>query len=191
VITYLLPHLLAHVSAGPTPVATPTRPPGADTSGGISGLETAVIGVIGSVIGGIVGGVFALRATASQSKREREEASRDRSRQAAMNIADALSVLEETLLDRSRETIDANGLDRAYNVFSRTVSTQSIPITDDELRRRIEAHRRLVFEATDSTHVGPAELAGRVDRPRAKGDAMSKAIEAHYRNIPLPADSDL
>lgn len=88
-------HLAAH--ATPTTRPSPTAPT-SSSAGDISGLESALIGVGGAIIGGALGGWFGLLAAGPQSKRERAESRKERSRQAAMDIADAWPVLEEALL---------------------------------------------------------------------------------------------
>jgi gas vesicle protein len=186
IISLLLFHLAAH--AVPAASANPTGPT-RNSAGDISGLESALIGVGGAIIGGAVGGWFALLAAGQQSKRERMESRKERSRQAAMEIADAWPVLEEVLLSRAAGTGTTSQLDQAYNQFARTATTRSIPISDLELRRRIRNHVDLAFLLTD--HNTPqGVLAEKVASLRDHGDAMRQAIAAHYNDSLLPAYTD-
>lgn len=182
--------LLFHLAAHATPAATPSpTTPASNSAGNISGLESALLGVGGSVIGGVVGGWFALLAVAQQSRRDRTESRAERSRQAAMDIADAWPVLEEALLARAAGDAKASQLDQAYNLFARTATTQSIPISDAEVRRRIRNHIDLVFPLTDH-NTAQATLVDKVESLRAHGDAMREAIAAHYNDEPLPEYTD-
>ncbi len=106
-----------------------------------------------------------------------------------MDIADAWPVLEEVLLARATGTATASQLDQAHNLFARTATTQSIPISDAELRRRIRNHIELVFPLTDH-NAAQATLAEKVESLRDHGDAMREAIAAHYNDKPLPAYTD-
>ena len=159
-----------------------------NSSGDISGLTAALIGLGGSVIGGAVGGWFTLMAGKRQSRSEREAVRVERSRQAAMDIASAWPVLEEALLARASGKISADDLHTAFNTFSRTATMQSIPITNDKLRRRIRGHLELAFSSTLYAD-DPEQLSSKVGPLRANGGAISDSIDAYYNDKPLPAYS--
>jgi hypothetical protein len=64
----------------------------------ISALAAALIGAGGSVVGGIVGGWFAIIAARGQWRRDRADARAERSRQAAVSIAESVASMEEALV---------------------------------------------------------------------------------------------
>lgn len=154
-----------------------------------------LIGVGGSVVGGAVGGWLTMLAGSQQSRRDREDGRLERSKQAAMDVAAAWPVLEEALMDRADGKISANALHKAFNVFSRTATMQSIPITNDLLRKHIRSHVMSVLAAT--RYVDDLEqLSLRVETLRNSGEKMCQAIDAHYHDKPLPlyggiAEADL
>jgi len=192
VICTVLLHLVTHPS--PSAIAShirsavapsPTAPPTTTSSGDVSGLMAALIGVGGSVVGGAVGGWLTMVAGRQQSRRDREDGRLERSKQAAVDIAAAWPVLEEALLDRAGGKIPADGLHKAFNVFSTTATMQSIPITNDLLRKHIRGHVMSVLEATQYADA-PERLSPRVEHLRQSGGEMCQAIDAHYRDKPLP-----
>lgn len=183
----LLPHIAGHLAIKPS--TPPTAPGGADQSSGISALAAALIGVAGSVVGGAVGGVFALLAVKQQSRRERESVRRERSHQAAMDIATAWTTLEEAYVARAAGANAPADLHQAFNAFSKTATTQSIAITDAEVRRWIQKTIQLAFSFTLYANE-PSRLQQIVEALRQYGDAMREAIAAHYNDLPIPAFAD-
>jgi hypothetical protein len=124
-------------------------------------------------------------AGSQQSRRDREDGRLERSKQAAIDIAAAWPVLEEALLGRADNKISADGLHEAFNAFSRTATIQSIPITNDLLRKHIRSHVTSVLAATRYAD-DLEQLSLRVEPLRQSGDKMCQAIDAHYHDKPLP-----
>jgi hypothetical protein len=158
------------------------------SSGDVSGLAAALIGAGASVFGALVGGGFTLWAAVRQSGSERKAARLERSKQAAMDIAASWPVLEEALLDRAHGKNAANDLHKAFNAFSRTAAMQCIPVTDEELRRRIRGHINLALSSTLYAD-NPEQLSTKVQRLQTNGAEIAESIDAHYNDKPLPAYS--
>jgi hypothetical protein len=169
-----------------TPAARPNPTThSSSSSGDISGLAAALIGAGAAIVGGLVSGWLTMLAGRQQSRGERQAERLERSKQAALDIASAWSVLEEALLDRSVGSVSAADLNKAFNTYSRTAGVQSIPIIDEELRRRIRGHLQLAFSSTLYADK-PEQLATKIERLRNNGLAMSDSIEAYYNDKPLP-----
>src|SRR5215469_14372419 len=100
-------------------------------------MFAAGIGAGGSVVGGIVGGWFAIRATHRQWQRDRDDARIDRSRLAAMAIADSISEMDFAVFNWDQGRTQADDLRASFNALVRTLAVQSLLLTDDELRARV------------------------------------------------------
>lgn len=152
-------------------------------------LWAALIGVGGSAVGGLVGGWYALRAGHNQWQRDRQDAQTDRSRQAAMSIAEVIGEMEQaigTWQANPTDQAEIAALLNAFNAFSRTVAIQSLALTDRELRARVRAHQTLVGVlgtiAAQGGTSGPP-LAGQV---RKHADVVLDTIAAHVHGSPFP-----
>jgi hypothetical protein len=154
----------------------------------ISALAAALIGAGGSVIGGIVGGGFAILAVRGQWKRDRANNREDRSRRAAISIAESAASVEETLVMWSaRQTqSDLAVLRSAVNAFSRTAAVQSIALTDDPLRQRVRAHMQLLARVSLLAEQSAAGGVALSESARRHTDAMVEALESHYHGDALP-----
>jgi hypothetical protein len=152
-------------------------------------LWAALIGVGGSAVGGLVGGWYVLRAGHEQWQRDRQDARIDRSRQAAMSIAEAVGEMEQAI-----GTWQANPADQAeivtllnaFNAFSRSVAIQSLALTDDELRSRVRAHQTFVSVLGTLARQGGTSASPLADRVRKHADVVLDAISAHVHGNPLP-----
>jgi hypothetical protein len=141
----------------------------------------------GSVVGGVVGGWFALLAVRSQWERDRAEARADRSRQAALSIADAIPGMEMALVAWSAGQSSPVELRAAFNTFSGTAAVQSIALTDSALRTRVRRHAELLARIATLAESVPAGAAALVPTARLHADAVIEALDAHYNDAALPS----
>jgi hypothetical protein len=147
-------------------------------------LWAALIGV-----GGIVGGWFVLRAGRKQWLRDRADVRIERSRQAAMLIAEAIGGLEQEVVAWQAKRQDTVSLTAAFNTTVRAIAVQSMALTDPVLRERVQNHSqlagRLVAIATASVNSPfPPSM---MDPERRHADAVVAALEAHVQELPPPA----
>jgi hypothetical protein len=149
-------------------------------------LYAALLGVGGSVLGGIVGGWYAVRAGHNQWKRDRADALMDRSREAAMSIADAVGAMHVALATWIASQPQIEDLKAAFNVFSRTVAMQSLAVSDDVLRGRVRTHQTLVGYTCSFAERGVAATAQLAEKCLANGDTLLDALSAHVHGKALP-----
>jgi hypothetical protein len=153
-------------------------------------LWAALIGVGGSAVGGLVGGWYVLRAGHEQWQRDRQDARTDRSRQAAMSMAEAVGEMEQAIGTWQADPADQAeiaALLNAFNAFSRSVAIQSLALTDDELRSRVRAHQTFVGVLGTLARQGGASAPPLADRVRKHADVVLDAISAHVHGNPLPS----
>lgn len=150
-------------------------------------MAAALIGVGGSVVGAAIGGWFAIMATRGQWKRDRADARGERSRQAAMSIAESVASLEEALVTWSAGQSDLVALRAAFNAFSRTAAVQSIALTGSTLRERVRRHIELVARVATIAETNPTGAAALVPTARRHADAVIEALDAHYNDAALPS----
>jgi hypothetical protein len=153
----------------------------------INALAAALIGVGGSVVGAAIGGWFGIMAARGQWKRDRADARAERSRQAAMAIAESVASLEEALVAWSAGQSDLVALRTAFNVFSRTAAVQSIALTESTLRERVRRHIELVARVATLAETNPTGAAALVPTARRHADAVIEALDAHYNDAALPS----
>lgn len=156
----------------------------------LSWLWAALVGVGGSAIGGLVGGWYALRATHEQWQRDREDARTDRSRQAAMSIAEAVGEMEQaigTWQANPADQAEIAALLNAFNGFSRSVAIQGLALTDDELHSRVRAHQIFVGVLGKLAQQGSTSAPPLAEQVRKHADVVLDAISAHVHGNLLPA----
>jgi hypothetical protein len=146
-----------------------------------------MIGAIGSVVGGIVVGWFTIMAARGQWKRDRADARLDRSRQAAMSIAESVASMEEALVSWSADQSSLAALRAAFNAFSRTAAVQSIALTEGTLSRRVRRHVELLARVAHVAQDAPAGAKALVETARRHADAVIEALEAHCNDAALPS----
>jgi hypothetical protein len=152
-------------------------------------LWAALIGVAGSAVGGLVVGRYAIRAGHKQWERDREDSRTDRSRQSAIVIAGAVGAMEVAIVKWQAEPADPveiAALMAAFNMFSVSVTVQSLALTDVDLRSRVRAHQTFVGILGAQAGQGgtaPQRLAGRV---RMHADIVLEALGAYVNGTPLP-----
>jgi hypothetical protein len=149
-------------------------------------LYAALLGVGGSVLGGIVGGWYALRAGHNQWQRDRADALMDRSREAAMSIADAVGAMHVALATWIANQPQIEELTAAFNVFSRTLAVQGLAVTDDVLRGRVRTHQTLVGYTCSFAERDVAAAAQLAEKCLANGDTLLDALSAHVHGKTLP-----
>jgi len=150
-------------------------------------LEAALIGGGGSVVGGLVGGWFALLAVRNQWRRDRAEARADRSRQAALSIADAIPAMEVALVAWAAGQSKLVELRGAFNAFSGTAAVQSIALTDSALRQRVRRHVELLVRVAALAESSPAVAAALIPTARRHADVVIESLDAHYNDAALPS----
>ncbi len=153
----------------------------------ISALAAALIGAGGSVVGGIVVGWFTVMAARAQWKRDRADTRAERSRQAAMSIAESVASMEETLVAWSAGQSDLVALRSAFNAFSRTAAVQSIALTESTLRQRVRRHVELLARVATLAETAPGSVGALVPAARRHADAVIEALDAHYNDAALPS----
>jgi hypothetical protein len=146
----------------------------------------ALIGAGGSVLGGLVGGWYALRAGHKQRERDRRDTRLDRSRQAAMSIADALGMMTGTLATWNNTPQKLAELGTANNMFSLTVTVQSIALIDGELRDRIHRTKNLVCFTSETAQRYGSAIQLLIEKTQLNSDAVLTALAAHIHGRPLP-----
>ena len=158
-------------------------------AGNFDWLWAALIGVGGAVVGGLVAGWWAVRAAQKQWQRDREDSRTDRSRQAAMGIAEALSAMGlaiATWQARPTDPGEIAALTAAYNEFLRSVAAQGIALTDADVRSRVRAHLTFVRELARLAYQGGTSAPPLADRVQAHGAAVLDALDAHVHGSALP-----
>src|SRR5260370_39377162 len=93
-----MPCLLVVCSSVLAHPAKQAAAPATDLSWLWAALIGVVGGVVGAVVGGTVGGRYVLRAGQQQWLRDREDARKDRSQQAAMAIAESAASMEDAVV---------------------------------------------------------------------------------------------
>jgi hypothetical protein len=181
------------VDFGSTLLRTGSGNPNAAT--GLSATDVAVIAAVigagGSVIGGIVGGWFTLRAGHRQWQRDREDSRTERSRQAALAVAEAVADMERAVATwevHSGEEVHSGDIDAlrgAFAVFSRTVSIQSMPLIDDTLRQRLRDHAVQVHSLVAAAGTTPP-AADAISEVQRRADALIEALDAYQRKPTTP-----
>lgn len=148
-------------------------------------IVAAVIGAGGSVIGGLVGGWLALVAGHRQWQRDSEAQRAERSRAAAMLIAESVAELEKAVVIYAAGESDSIGLRVAFNVFAQTAGVQAIALADRDLRSRVRNHVEWVgtFAAIADQRQVEAVL---VEPMRRHADALIDALDSHVNDLPLP-----
>jgi len=175
------------VSASAVMRAAPDAAGIAYPCGVVSAFEAAMIGAIGSVVGGVVVGWFTIVAARGQWKRDRADARLDRSRQAAMSIAESIASMEEALVAWSAGQSSLEAMRAAFNAFSRTAAVQSLALTDSALRQRVRRHVELLARVATVAETAPPGARALVMTARRHADAVIEALEAHCNDAALPS----
>lgn len=147
-----------------------------------------MIGAGGSVVGGAVVGWFTIVAARGQWKRDRDRADArlERSRQAAISIAESVASMEEALVAWSAGQSSVAALRAAFNAFSRTAAVQSIALTESTLRNRVRRHVELLARIATLSETAAGSVGGLVPTARRHADAVIEALDAHYNGAALP-----
>lgn len=150
-------------------------------------LWAALIGVGGATVGGFVSGWFVVLAGRRQWQRDREDARRDRSEQAAQATADALASMDAAVVLWQENQQDTEPLRLAYGDCARTVRVQAMALSDRALRDRLERHMRLTSIFADTAIRGGGAAQALSETVQRHTLAVISALEAHVSGQPLPA----
>lgn len=150
-------------------------------------LWAALIGVGGATIGGVASGWVVVIAGRRQWQRDREDAQRDRSQQAAEAIADALAAMDAAVVVWQANQHDTESLRLAYGDCARGVRIQMMTMKDQVLRDRLNRHMQATSIFVSNAIKGARAAQAMSETIRRHTQAMISALEACVSGQPLPA----
>jgi hypothetical protein len=150
-------------------------------------VVAALIGAGGSLLGGLVGGWYVVRAAQQQWQRDREQARSDRSRQAAMALAEALGHIDLAVANWGAKGVQTEELHAAFNTFAQSSALQALVLTDEELLARLRHYVALAQLLLKLARQGDTSADSLVPAVRRGARVLADSLSAHFNDRALPA----